>query len=60
MKIGFVGLGNMGLPMALNLMKAGFEVYGKNRSEGKSGRLPPKEGARECRWPNWPREWTSS
>lgn len=25
-KIGFIGLGNMGLPMALNLCKSGFEV----------------------------------
>lgn len=28
MKIGFIGLGNMGLPMALNLLKAGYEVTG--------------------------------
>lgn len=28
MKIGFVGLGNMGLPMALNLLKAGYHVCG--------------------------------
>ncbi len=27
MKIGFIGLGKMGLPMAKNLCKAGFEVY---------------------------------
>lgn len=27
-KIGFIGLGNMGLPMALNLVKAGHEVSG--------------------------------
>ncbi len=27
-KIGFVGLGTMGLPMAINLNKAGFEVIG--------------------------------
>ena len=26
--IGFIGLGNMGLPMATNLVKAGHEVYG--------------------------------
>lgn len=26
-KIGFIGLGKMGLPMALNLCKAGFEVF---------------------------------
>ena len=27
-RIGFIGLGNMGLPMALNLVKAGHEVTG--------------------------------
>jgi 3-hydroxyisobutyrate dehydrogenase len=27
MKIGFIGLGNMGAPMALNLIKAGHELY---------------------------------
>ncbi len=26
-KVGFVGLGIMGRPMALNLKKAGFELY---------------------------------
>lgn len=26
-KIGFIGLGKMGLPMALNICKAGFELY---------------------------------
>lgn len=35
MKVGFIGLGNMGLPMAKNLVKANFEVVGKNRSKGK-------------------------
>lgn len=28
MKIGFIGLGNMGLPMAINLLKAGHDVTG--------------------------------
>ncbi len=28
MNIGFIGLGNMGLPMAINLLKAGYEVIG--------------------------------
>ncbi|MEA2935823.1 MAG: binding domain of 6-phosphogluconate dehydrogenase, partial [Variibacter sp.] len=27
-RIGFIGLGNMGLPMALNLLKAGHQVEG--------------------------------
>lgn len=35
MKIAFVGLGNMGMPMAKNLLKAGYEVYGLNRSKAK-------------------------
>lgn len=33
-KAGFVGLGNMGLPMAKNLLLAGWEVTGWNRSSG--------------------------
>lgn len=35
MRVGFIGLGNMGLPMAKNLVKAGYDVVGKNRSKGK-------------------------
>ena len=35
MKLAFIGLGNMGLPMATNLVKAGYEVFGVNRSKGK-------------------------
>src|SRR5579871_523123 len=31
-KIGFIGLGNMGLPMALNLVKAGHKVAGNDVS----------------------------
>ena len=27
-KIGFIGLGNVGTPAAINLLKAGFEVHG--------------------------------
>lgn len=33
-RIGFIGLGTMGLPMARNLIKAGFDVVGHNRSLG--------------------------
>ena len=33
-KIGYVGLGNMGLPMVQNLLKAGFEVQVRSRSQG--------------------------
>ncbi len=34
-KIGFVGLGIMGRPMALNLLKAGFDVIAYNRTASK-------------------------
>ena len=34
MKIGFIGLGIMGKPMAKNLIKAGYEVWVNNRSAG--------------------------
>ncbi|MFC0331551.1 NAD(P)-binding domain-containing protein [Paenibacillus sepulcri] len=44
MKIGFVGLGTMGLPMAVNLLKAGFEVYGKNRSSGREQQFASQGG----------------
>jgi len=33
-KVGFIGLGVMGKPMALNLMKAGFSLTVKSRSRG--------------------------
>jgi 3-hydroxyisobutyrate dehydrogenase-like beta-hydroxyacid dehydrogenase len=33
-KIGFVGLGTMGFPMAVNLKKAGFEVIGFDAFKG--------------------------
>ena len=32
--IGFVGLGTMGFPMAVNLKKAGFEVIGYDGFKG--------------------------
>src|SRR5690349_24382828 len=33
--VGFIGLGIMGLPMARNLVKAGHDVVGYNRSAAK-------------------------
>lgn len=42
--IGFVGLGIMGGPMAANVVNAGFEVAGYNRSRGKG--QPPGRGWR--------------
>ena len=41
-RIGFVGLGIMGLPMALNAMRAGFPVTVTNRTLDKA----PTRGAR--------------
>ncbi|WP_080846044.1 NAD(P)-dependent oxidoreductase [Cytobacillus gottheilii] len=32
-KIGFIGLGNMGMPMSSNLVKAGYDVYGSDINE---------------------------
>lgn len=57
MRIGFVGLGIMGRPMAKNLLKAGFEVTAYNRSEGPRAELAaagariattPAEAARDA------------
>ncbi|MBA3034750.1 MAG: NAD(P)-dependent oxidoreductase [Gammaproteobacteria bacterium] len=39
MKIGFIGLGRMGFPMAQNLLKAGYRVTAHNRSQGAVERL---------------------
>jgi len=38
-RIGWVGLGNMGLPMVKNLLKAGFEVIVYNRTAAKAAPL---------------------
>ncbi len=43
-KVGFVGLGIMGMPMARNLMRAGYELLVFNRSPGKAWELA-REGA---------------
>jgi len=38
-KIGWIGLGNMGIPMATQLIEAGYEVTAYNRSKAKEGAL---------------------
>jgi 3-hydroxyisobutyrate dehydrogenase-like beta-hydroxyacid dehydrogenase len=43
--VGFIGLGLMGEPMALNLVKAGFAVTAFNRTRNKAGSLE-RAGAR--------------
>jgi 3-hydroxyisobutyrate dehydrogenase len=45
-KIGFIGLGNMGLPMARNLVKAGHAVVGFDVSEYSAERLAADGGTR--------------
>ncbi|MCB1906991.1 MAG: NAD(P)-dependent oxidoreductase [Rhodocyclaceae bacterium] len=47
MKVGFVGLGLMGRPMALNLLKAGHEVYVWSR-RAESAQPLADAGARPC------------
>ena len=49
-KIGVVGLGIMGFPMARHLIQAGFEVFVYNRTEGKSKPLE-ELGAKRCETP---------
>jgi 2-hydroxy-3-oxopropionate reductase len=44
-RIGFIGLGIMGGPMAANLVKAGHEVTGYNRSPAKVERLAQAGGS---------------
>ncbi|MGA7327923.1 MAG: NAD(P)-dependent oxidoreductase, partial [Rhodomicrobium sp.] len=39
MRVGFVGLGLMGLPMARNIMKAGFDLVVWNRTQEKAAPL---------------------
>jgi 3-hydroxyisobutyrate dehydrogenase len=43
-KIGWIGLGNMGTPMVKNLVKAGFDVTVYNRSADKSEALAAETG----------------
>jgi 3-hydroxyisobutyrate dehydrogenase len=46
-KVGFIGLGIMGIPMVRNLMKAGFEVTVYNRTAAKADKLAG-EGAKKA------------
>jgi 3-hydroxyisobutyrate dehydrogenase len=50
MRVGFVGLGQMGLPMARNLLKAGFPLVVHNRTRAKAEALAA-EGARVAATP---------
>ena len=48
MRIGFIGLGNMGGPMAHNLAKAGFEVVGFDTQEVKVDLIKMVSTSKEC------------
>ena len=48
MRIGFIGLGNMGGPMAHNLAKAGFEVVGFDTQEVKVDLIKIVSTLKEC------------
>ncbi|MEP3331263.1 3-hydroxyisobutyrate dehydrogenase [Sedimentitalea sp.] len=48
MKIGFIGLGNMGAPMAANLVKAGHEVIGFDMAEVKVDGVTMADTAIKC------------
>jgi 3-hydroxyisobutyrate dehydrogenase len=51
MKIGFIGLGNMGIPMVKNLVKAGFEVSVYNRTKEKALALQSEIGVKVAEKP---------
>lgn len=48
--VGFIGLGRMGLPMAQNLLKAGFAVHVYNRDKNKASAIV-KQGAKLANYP---------
>ena len=48
MRIGFIGLGNMGAPMAHNLAKAGFDVVGFDTQTVKVDLIKVVSNAKEC------------
>lgn len=42
-KIGFIGLGNMGLPMSKNLVKSSYTVYGVDLNKEAEASFEKKE-----------------
>ena len=51
MKIGFLGLGNMGEPIAANLISAGHQVTVWNRTASKADPLEKKGRSARRVWP---------
>ncbi|MEE8553631.1 MAG: NAD(P)-dependent oxidoreductase [Desulfobacterales bacterium] len=50
MKVAFIGLGTMGIPMTLNILNAGFDLTVHNRTRDKE-KIPAKEGAQRAASP---------
>src|SRR5579875_2986493 len=50
-KLGFLGLGLMGYPMARNLLKAGHEVAVWSNTASKAQKLAAENGAKACATP---------
>ena len=50
-KLGFLGLGLMGYPMARNLLKAGHEVAVWSNTSAKTEQLAAEAGAKPCKTP---------
>ena len=46
--VGFAGIGNMGWPMAANLVRAGFQVAVANAVSGRAARFAAEVGGRAC------------
>ena len=46
--VGFVGIGNMGWPMAANLVRAGFQVAVADAASGRAARFAAEVGGRAC------------
>lgn len=51
MKIGFIGLGNMGVPMVKNLIKAGYQVTVYNRNKEKANIFAQEQGIKAVEAP---------
>ena len=50
-RLGYLGLGIMGLPMARNLRRAGHEVQAWSHTAPKAQKLARDEGAMVCETP---------
>ena len=57
--IGFIGLGNMGLPMCLNLVEAGFDVVAFDLRPEPVEEWLASEGGAQSTPPRWPPKPTS-